>query len=240
MPPGPPAPGVTDSPLRAIHAKAAKQFASMPTFIMRLKRREVVNGTARPEEIMLAKVRQEPFSVYFKWLGPEGKDREVVYVKGQHGNLIHSLTASGDVLFLPGGKRFKVAPDSFLVKSKTRHPITTAGLGSMIDRFGQLVAAVEKGDTSLGTAKFLGELKRPEFETKVIGVEQVIPPKSDSLLPKGGHRLWFFDQANGLPVLFVTHDETGREVEYYCHDRFIIPANLTDEDFDPDRLWKAD
>jgi len=230
----------TDSPLRALHAKAVKQFATMDSYVMRLKRREVVNGTPRPEEIMLCKVRQEPFSVYFKWLGAEGKGREVVFVKGQHGGLIHSLTAAGDVLFLPGGNRFKVAPDSFLVKSKSRYPITEAGIGSMIARFGRLVDTVEKGDSREGTVKYLGELKRPEFENKVAGVQQTVPPRSDPNLPKGGQRLWFFDTNNGLPVLLIaTEAGTGREVEYYCHDRFLYPANLTNEDFNPDLLWKS-
>lgn len=227
------------SPLRDLHDRAVKRYATMDTYIMRLKRREVVNGSLRPEEIMACKIRKAPFSVHFKWLGEEGKGREVVYVQGKYGNLIHSLTATGDVLFLPGGKRFKVAPDSFLVKAKSRYPITEAGLGPLIDRFGRLVAAVEKGDRSEGAAKHLGELKRPEFENKVIGVQQTLPVKSDPNLPRGGERLWFFDAALGLPVLIITHDETGREVEYYCHDRFLIPANLSDDDFDPDLLWKA-
>jgi hypothetical protein len=227
------------SPLRDIYEKAARRYQTMDTYIMRLRRREVVAGSARPEEIMLCKVRKEPFSVYFKWLGTEGKGREVTYSKGKHGDLIHSLTATGDVLFLPGGKRFRVAPDSILVKSKTRYPITEAGFGPLIERFGRLVGALEKGDPSEGSATLLGELKRPELENKVIGVEQRIPPKSDPNLPRGGVRHWFFDPANGLPVLVITHDEADREVEFYCHDRFLIPANLTDDDFNPDLLWNV-
>ncbi|MFO0969288.1 MAG: DUF1571 domain-containing protein [Gemmataceae bacterium] len=245
LPPGPsaepaliPAPA-SKSPLRDLYEKAAKRYATMDTYIMRLRRREVVGGSPRPEEVMLAKIRKEPFSVYFKWLGTEGKGREVVYVKGKYGDLIHSLTATGDVLFLPGGKRFKVAPDSFLVKSKSRYPITEAGFGPLIDRFGRLVVALERGDAIEGTAKYLGELKRPEFDTKVIGVQQIVPAKSDPNLPEGGQRLWFFDPGLGLPVLIITHDKSGHEVEYYCHDRFIIPGHLSDDDFNPDLLWKS-
>jgi hypothetical protein len=226
------------NPLRAIHHKAAQKHASLDSYVLRLRRREVVGGQNRPEEIMLMKFRREPWSVYFKWLGTEGQGREVVYVKGRHGNMIHSLTAAGDLLFLPGGKRFRVAPDSFLVKSKSRYPITDAGLGGLIDRFGQLVAANEKGDMRHGAAKYLGQLKRPEFEPKVEGVLQIIPAKSDPHLPRGGQRLWFFDTTLHLPVLIITQDDTGREVEYYCHDRFQFPVRLDDDDFDPDVLWK--
>jgi hypothetical protein len=40
-----------------------------------------------------------------------------------------------------------------------------------------------------------------------------------------------------LPVLIVTHDDTSREVEYYCHDRFEFSDRFTDDDFNPDKLW---
>ncbi len=68
---------------------------------------------------------------------------------------------------------------------------------------------------------------------------QSIPPKSDPHLPRGGQRLWFFEPTVSLPMLIITTDETGREVEYYCHDRFMYPVHLTDDDFNPDVLWKT-
>jgi hypothetical protein len=210
----------------------------MDTYVMRLKRREVVAGKARPEELILVKFRQNPWSVYFKWIGTEAKGREVVYVKGQPGNEIHTLTAAGDMILLPAGQRFSISADSALVKSKSRYPITEAGLGTCIRRFGALVEAPEKGENSQGTARYLGQIRRPEFETLVEGVEQIIPPRSDPLLPGGGRRWWYFDTALRLPVLIITHDETGREVEYYCHDRIQFPAGLDNDDFNPDKLWK--
>ena len=226
------------NPLRALHDHAAKRYQTMDTYIMRLKRREVVGGKARPEELILVKFRQEPWSVYFKWIGPEAKGREVVHVKGQYDNRIHSLVAAGDVLLMPAGQRFSVAVDSAMVRSKSRYPITEAGLGTSIHRFGLLVATLEKGDKRQGTAKYLGLVKRTEFETPVEGVEQTVPPESDPLLPGGGRRWWFFDPTSAMPVLVITHDETGREVEYYCYDRILAPARLDDDDFNPDKLWK--
>ncbi len=224
-------------PPRVLYEKAAQRYQAMDTYVMRLRRREVVNGKSRPEEVVLVKFRQEPWSVYFKWIGPEAKGREAVYVKGRPGNEIHTLTAAGDMPFFPAGQRFSISADSPLVKSKSRYPISEAGLGTAIRRFGVIVAAVEKGDPKAGTLRSLGLVKREEFPEPVEGLEQTVPPESDPLLPRGGRRWWYFDQALGLPVLIVTHDETGREVEYYCHDRIQYPARLDDGDFDPDRLW---
>jgi len=227
------------TPLRELYEKAAAKFAAIDSYTVRLRRREVVGNDSRPEEVLLFKWRREPWSVYFKWLGTEGKGREVVYVKGRYDNLLHTLTAAGDVPLLPAGKRFKVSPDGILVKSKSRYPITEAGIGTLVERFGKVVAAFERGDGHEGTVKYLGQLKRPEYENKVDAVLQTIPPKSDPHLPRGGQRLWFFDTTLHLPMLLITQDDTGREVEYYCHDRFMYPVNLTDDDFNPDVLWKA-
>jgi hypothetical protein len=58
-------------------------------------------------------------------------------------------------------------------------------------------------------------------------------------LPHGGHRLWVFDPATKFPALLITQDDQGREVEYYCYDRFEFPVHLDDDDFNPDKLWAA-
>jgi hypothetical protein len=223
--------------LRELHRQAAQKIAGMNSYIMRLKRREVVQGRKHADEIILVKFRKEPFSVYLKWLGKEARDREVIYVKGRYDNLIHSKVAAGDIPLIPAGKRFSLPPDSFLARSNSRHPITTAGLGHLVDQFGQLIAAVDRGDSRLGTVKYLGTLKRPEFTAPVDGAMQMLRPGNEALMPGGGRRLWFFDTQSHLPVLLVSHDENQQEVEYYCHDRIQFPVNLDDEDFNPDKLW---
>jgi hypothetical protein len=223
--------------LHELHVKAAQQIATMNSYIMRLKRREVVQGRKRPEEVILVKFRKEPFSVYLKWLGNEAKDREVIYVKGRYDNLIHTKIAAGDILFMPAGKRFSIAPDSILAQSNSRHPITNAGLEHLIDQFGHLIAALDRHEVRVGTVKYLGVLKRPEFATPVEGVMHTFGAGYDPHMPGGGRRTWFFDAQSHLPVLLISHDEKQQEVEYYCHDRIQFPVGLDDDDFDPDKVW---
>jgi hypothetical protein len=225
------------TPLRELYRRAAQQDATLQTYVMRVRSREVVKGTQKPEEIRESKYRKEPYSVYFRWVGTEGKGRELVYVKNQHGNMIHTLLAAGDNPFMAAGRRFKIAPDSFLIRDRSRYQITDAGMTPLIERFGRLVKALEAGDRSQGTGEYRGLVKRPEFEKEVAEVRQVLPPKADPTLPKGGERLLFFDTTHHLPVLVIAMDETGREVEYYCHDRIWLNHPLTDDDFNPDRLW---
>ena len=89
--------------------------------IVRLTRREQVGGEAKPEEVMAFMFRKEPWSVRFKWLGKVGHDREVIYVKGQYENKIHTRLAAGDAPFMPAGHLMALDVESPLVRSASRH-----------------------------------------------------------------------------------------------------------------------
>jgi Protein of unknown function (DUF1571) len=218
---------------------AVERYQTIDSYIARFRRRELVNGKPKPEELTLIKFRKEPWSVYFKWLGTEGHGREVVFVNGKYENKLHTLLAAGDNMLLPAGSRFSLAPDSLLVRNASRHTIQEAGIGTLIDQFSHIVAANARGDTRLGTLRYLGPIKRPELDQPCEAVEQTIPAGSEPGLAKGGHRLWVFDSASGLPVLVTARDDTNKEVEFYCYDRIEYPVHLVDDDFNPDLIWRT-
>src|SRR5713226_1640463 len=223
--------------LRELYNQAALRFATIDSYVARLRRREQVKGKDQAEELILFKFRKQPWSVYFKWLGPTGNGREVIYVKGPHGDMIHTLLAAGDMPLAPAGKRMALAPDNIFVRSASRHAITEAGIGVMIEKFGQALASPERGEKRFGTLAYVGPAKRPEYETPLEAVEHRLLPGLEPQLPRGGRRWVFFDPASHLPVLLITQDDKGHEVEYYCYDRLQYPVRLDDLDFDPDRLW---
>jgi hypothetical protein len=225
--------------LHALYHEAAERYAHIDSYIVRLTRHEQLNGKDKPEEILLFKFRKEPWSVYFKWLGAEGKGREVVYVRGQYENKIHTVLAAGDIPLMPAGKRFSVALDNPFVVSSSRHPIQHAGVGTLIEGFGKWLDQADRGSPGPGTLKYLGRIQRHEFGVPCEAVEQTIAPAVDPQLPRGGRRLWVFDPESKFPALIITHDDTGHEVEYYCYDRFEFPVHLDDDDFNPDKLWNA-
>jgi hypothetical protein len=238
--PSPVAPSVPATPAvspRQLHQQAVQSWSAIDSYIARLTRREQVNGQNKPEEVMLFKFRKEPWSVYFKWLGTAGQGREVIYVKNQFENKLHTLLAAGDAPLMPAGKRLSLPLDSFLVRSACRYPITEAGIGASIDRFGILLDAIDRGEKRFGTVQLLGSQARPEFSRPLLVVEQSIPPGSEPLLPRGGRRLYGFDQDSHLPLLVTTMDDRGQEVEYYCYDRLQYPVKLDADDFNPDKLW---
>jgi hypothetical protein len=223
--------------LRQLHRQAAERYASIDSYIVRLRRHEQVNGRDKPEEILLLKFRKEPWSVYFKWLGTEGRGREVVYVKGQYEDKIQTLLAAGDMPLASPGKRIAISPDNPLARSSSRHSIREAGVGWLVESFGTLVDAAERKDARYGALRYLGQLRRPELTSPLDAVEQLILPGTEPSLPHGGRRLWAFDANIGLPVLVITQNELGREVEFYCYDLFQIGVHLDDDDFNPEKLW---
>ncbi|MFO0844222.1 MAG: DUF1571 domain-containing protein [Gemmataceae bacterium] len=222
---------------RQLYEAARERYARMDSYIARLTRREVVRGERRPEEVILFKFRETPWSAYMKWLGEEGRGREGLYVKGQHGDRVHVRLAGGDMPFVPAGRRMALAPDGALLRSASPHPITEAGLGASIAKVGEVVSALGRGDRRRGELAVVGPERRPEFAEPPYGVEHRLPAGADPALPEGGRRTYYFDPVTSLPTLFVTHDHTGREVEYYRYDRLQPDVGLNDADFDPDRLW---
>jgi hypothetical protein len=233
----PPAARVVAPTVTALVKSARKVCGNLDSYIVRLTRREQVGDKMDPEQVILFKFRQQPWSVYFKWLGKEGQGREVVYVKGHHQGKIHSKLAAGDMPFMPAGKRLALSPDNALVKSATRHPISQAGITASVERLAAVQAALEKGDRKRGDLVVRAGVNRAEFSKPVDSIEHVMPAGADPTLPKGGTRTYFFHPETGLPMLIRTVDETGKEVEYYRYDLLQTQVKLDDADFDPEVLF---
>src|SRR5262245_60853219 len=228
--------------LRRIHKDAESRCAGIDSFEARLTRREFLNGSQEPLEVIRFQYRKRPLSVHMKWIGTEGQGREVVFVDGRHEGKIHILTDHGGMFPLSPVTRLALAPDSDMVRSKSRHSIREAGLNSSVRQLGRLLAAAEKNSAGENRLVYKGLVERQEYRTKLEAVEMVIAPGDEPLMPRGGKRTVFFDATRGsptqgLPVVVSTRDQSGREVEYYCFDRFLFPIMLDDADFDPDRLF---
>jgi hypothetical protein len=224
--------------LRTLYGQALQTYSSFDGYTAVLHRREQVYGKDKPEEEVFCKFRKQPWSVYFKWTGTNGRGREVIYVQGQHGGLIHTRLAEGDMLFMPAGKQLSLAPNNSFVRSSSRHSITEAGLGPTIEQFGRLLAALEKGDRRAGTLRYLGPMQPQGSAERLEAVEHLIPPGAEPQLSQGGKRLVMFDPSSRLPVLVTTYDHHGHEVEYYRYERIQFPVHFTDDEFNPEKAWK--
>ena len=73
--------------------------------------------------------------------------------------------------------------------------------------------------------------------------EVLADAEPSDVIEGGGSRQVFFDPKPDspsylLPVLIVTKDLGGREVEYYSFTQFKVPAGTTDADWNPAKLGK--
>ena len=225
--------------MQRIYQRSVAAYAKISAFEARLTRRESVHGKPMPQEIIHFKFRKEPYSVYLKWIGDEGKGREVVFVQGGKMNVMPSKS---DAFPLPP-MRMSFLPDDPMIRSKSRHDIREAGLSESIRKLGNSLDIIAKDPKQRGRLRLLGLVTRPEYATPMEAIEEIIPANSEQLLPEGGKRASFFDtsadaRSAGLPVLVITHDAKGKEVEYYLFDRFLISITLKDADFDAEKLWK--
>ena len=229
--------------LKKLAQVAGNKWKSVDTYEARLVRRETVNGVEGPREEVLYQFRKEPMSIYMRTTSEAGKDRQVLYVKGKYGDKMHVSTGAGDNAFVGVGFKITISPDDPRALEKSRFSIRDAGFGRGINNFTQTVEKIESGRLPPDTLKYLGPTQRQEYPYPLEAVAQTIRPGDEKHTPHGGTRLLYFDPkpespSYGLPVLVVATDPKGKELEYYCFDRFRLPAGLTDADFDPARLTK--
>jgi hypothetical protein len=226
--------------LQTLYDRALQRFASIHTYIVRFKRRETIGQRALPEDNLLMKFRKEPFSIYLKSLeGSPTSGREMIYVRGQFNNQLQIKAGKYDIM---PGMRLEMDLNSPRATMNSRRTLDEAGFGNMIARFGIALAEMDSGTRPPNSLRYLGPQSRPETRQRLEGAAQVVPPGFEKHLPHGGRRYWFFSAEPtaaeyGLPMLIITLDETGREVEYYFSDRLCVNVNLGDRDFDPDYLW---
>lgn len=217
-----------------------KRYAEVADYECRLIKREVVGGKQLPTDEILYRFRKEPLSVYMKTLSEAGQGREVMYVKGQFGEKMHVITGKGDNLIVGVGYKTEVDPDSKMATAKSRYRVYEAGFGRTLAGLTKAVNSMEAGS---GAVKALGLVSRKEFEYTLEAIEVTLKPSDDPLLDKGGKRQLFFDPKPDspsymLPVLVITTDAAGKEVEYYCFDRLKTPTGLKDADWNPAMLGK--
>ena len=228
--------------LRRLYNRAAEKINATEGFESKLTRRETVANRAMPEEVLQYRFRKEPYSLHLKWIGKEAQGRELVYVEGRNDGKVQVLTGREPELFRPSGIRVSRLPTDKDVASKSRYDIRSAGLATSITWFGRVLDIMEKDPAQANRVRYIGPKPRRERETGLVAVEETIPPNWEPLLPKGGRRTTHFDAdptspSEGLPILIITLDDTGREVEYYWFDDWK-PARFTEADFDADRLWR--
>lgn len=214
---------------RAIEECQAK-FAKVRDYTCTFIKRERVGGRLAPLHVMHMKARNNPKSIYFKFEKPN-KGREAIYVAGKHGGkvLAHDV---GIGRLLAG--TMNLDPRGSMAMENSRHPITEAGIGVLIETIAERWAVELTAEES----KVVFNPNMTIGPHRCTMIESIHPARKPHFL---FHKVRLFvDREHGLPIRFEAYDWPRRPgaapelVEEYSYLNLKVNVGLVDHDFDPE------
>lgn len=185
-----------DQPLR-LALEAQQVFQGVRDYTCLFIKKERLHGRLQPENLMEMKVRNQPFSVYLRWLGPKTfEGQEVCYVAGRNqGKMrVHATGFTGIVGFVSMDSRDP------RVTENSRHTITEAGLGNLIQRLNQAWDMERRlGKTQIRLAEYTYN------RSQCTRVEAIHPDNSGGQFTSF-RTVVYFDKAMRLPVRIEKYD----------------------------------
>ena len=184
-----------DEPLRLL-ADANAAFANVTDYTCTLVKKKRINGELTPDHVIDLSVRNEPFSVYMRWLGPRDKNgQEACYVAGrQDGKMrVKSSGLLGAVGFV------SIDPTNRALKT-SRHAITEAGIGNLLRRF--------SGRWEIERKLNVTQVKIGEYDynkRRCVRVETIHPTNPDNQF-LCYRTVLYFDKENHLPIRVEAYD----------------------------------
>ncbi len=188
-------------------------------------KKEVVGSKLITAE-MFIKFREEPFSVYIKYLNPHA-GREVIYVAGRNkGKLLAHAEGVASII-----GTLKLATDSRDAMEENRYPITMFGMSNMLTTLIQQWESEEKKNDAV--VKFFPNAKLDKVECKVAesSYAKQVPHAKFHIT-----RLYIAKET-GFPVRveqfgFPAAGQQPPIVEEYNYTNVKTNVGFTDADFD--------
>ena len=210
-------------------AECQARFRQVQDYTCVFQKRERVGGRLTPLHVMVMKARTNPSSVYFKFQQPN-RGREAIYVHGRNGGkiLAHDV-GLGKVI----AGTMRLDPRGSMAMEDTRHPITEAGLGNLIETVARHWAV-----------ELIPEYSQLVFHPNVrVGshpctmIESIHPQRKPTFM---FYKVkLYIDHEHGLPIRFEAYDWPKHPggapelVEEYTYLNLKTNIGLRDADFDP-------
>jgi hypothetical protein len=198
--------------------------ANIKDYSCTVVKRERIDGKLGEHEYMFAKIRQQPFSVYLYFLGPDSvKGQEVIYNMLAH--------AGSGVRAMMGMVSLK--PQSMLAMQGNRYPITELGVENLTRR----LVEVAEHDKQFGECD-VNFYPNAKVNGRICTCIQVTHP-----VPRRNFRFHlarvFIDDELTIPIRYEAYDwpqEQGGQpllMEEYTYMNVKTNNGFTDADFDP-------
>jgi hypothetical protein len=208
--------------IRDLVAEARRRLESLNGYQVQLSRQERVGSSLLPTESVVMSIRRNPQAVRLEWPDGPNKGREAIY------------SADGDGLLhvnLPGSivSRTAFPPNSPLVLSNSRHPITEAGFDKIVADLERDLAAAPVGQP--GGLKYLGVERPTDLANPCYRLERAEP--------NGETWTVYLDKDTKLPAMVLGVAGNGNLLERYVFKglRTDVPELVASAAFDPDSRW---
>lgn len=205
--------------LRAVqkHCQALEQYTLQFT---RQERRGLLQQLSPPERIACW-FRRQPFSVHMKWIDPDVKYGEAVYVEKLNPGKVRFVPRRGIFGLPPAVNEVEVMTP--VIWGEAKRPITDFGLENMLNR------TLETWDQNPGdgTVELVGtttllDPPRPVNEVRL---------SYRTARPQTPVQELFIDQQTGLPVCVLIKRPDGELDSAYLYEKLDTDVHLSDADF---------
>jgi hypothetical protein len=183
-------------------------------------------------QVMDMKLREKPFSVYFRYRSKHEEGREVIYVAGANNDtaLVHEVgikAIAGTVHIRPNGRE---------VMEENRYPISQVGIANMLETAYQIwETEMKHSDPSAVRVEYYPNAKLGDVPCKVVEITHSEQRKELKFYVS---RV-YFDKETKLPIRaerFGWPRRPGEKpplVEQYTYSNLRTNVGLTNVDFDP-------
>jgi Protein of unknown function (DUF1571) len=199
---------------------AAETFTRVRDYQCTFAKRERIEGALQDEQIAVMKIRSQPFSVNVKFTSPRSvAGKEASYVAGRHNGMIKAK--SGGALGLVG--YVTMDPRDPKALRGTRHSITEAGIGNLIERLCAAHAQELKRTVQVTVAEVsVNRRNCVRFDISNPGADGIdAQPRT----------LVYFDSDTNLPIRYEAYDRRGELVECFSYTDLHFNVGLTDAAF---------
>jgi len=195
-------------------------------------KQERSGGKLGEQGFMAAKIRQEPFGVYLKFLAPDdARGREVIYVAGANdGNL---LVREGSGWKRSLGMISTLKPTGVVAMMGNRYPITDLGLTHLTQR----LLEIARQDRRYGEVE-VHFFKDAKVNGRVCTLVEVVHPTNRLAFMFHKAQIYIDDELN-VPIRYAAYmwpkkpgDDPPLD-ECYTYLNLKLNVGLTDADFDP-------
>jgi hypothetical protein len=217
-----------DRPLQLVYV-ARQTYARVQNYTALMIKQERMSGQLQPDNVMEMTLLNKPFSVNLRWLAPrQFVGQEACYVAGRNNNMmrVHTNGIAGAFGFV------SIAPNDPRVLKNSRHLITEAGIGNLIE---QLLRSWEAEKRQNQTQVRIAEY---EYNRRRCTRVEAIHPDRATCQCSSYRTVVYFDNEYHLPVRIEMYDwphsggsPTGDLVECYSYVNLRFNVLLNHEIF---------